>query len=171
MLKKFPKTAKAHKGHGPSTFCQFNQHFMCAFFANILLPRSLKAKHFSFVILAPKFCTKNGSVKCWWNLRLDWGKLLSRFRTRAFFLVIFWLWTNFRPKNVRIKGWWNWHQNSTDHLCKRTKWLKMRFFYFENTPRSERSMSLVVRPSLLATADLLMYCLPTIWTMMDPLLR
>ncbi len=28
--------------------------------------------------------------------------------TNVFFLVTFWLWTNFRTKNARKKGWWNW---------------------------------------------------------------
>jgi len=36
--------------------------------------------------------------------------------TQAFFLVTFWLWTNFRTKNVCLKRWWNWHLTSFSSL-------------------------------------------------------
>jgi hypothetical protein len=38
------------------------------------------------------------------------------FRTKAFFLVTFWVWMNFCTKNMRVKRWWNWRQESISSM-------------------------------------------------------
>jgi len=43
------------------TCSQFHQHFMRAFFADILLPKSLKVDCFSFVIFGAKTLAKMGT--------------------------------------------------------------------------------------------------------------
>jgi len=49
-------------------------------------------------------------------------------RTKAFFLVTFWLWMNFPTKNVPIKRWWNWHLKEVHSLllrsCTRSSWIQ-----------------------------------------------
>jgi len=47
---------------------------------------------------------------------LSWSQFHQQFTCeyfiKSFFLVAFWLWTNFRTKNARVKCWWNWHLES-----------------------------------------------------------
>jgi hypothetical protein len=44
--------------------CQFHQLFSCTFFADILVPKRLKAERFSFVIFGAKIFAKNAHKKC-----------------------------------------------------------------------------------------------------------
>ncbi len=49
-------------------------------------------------------CTELASISSTLNVRI--------LRSKAFFLVKFWLWTNFCSKNTCVKHWWNWHLES-----------------------------------------------------------
>ncbi len=56
------------------TRCQFHQHFMSAFFANIFASKKLQSQMLLEKSCSICFCTKNAGVKCWWNWLLNYHK-------------------------------------------------------------------------------------------------
>jgi len=105
--------------------CQFHQHFMCTFFANIFAPKNFKHKtqlcNFLHQNIGKKFAQKKLMKlipACAKELHkfspgenfinILHAHFLYKSLLSSFSLLWVWLWTNFRTKNSRVKWWWNW---------------------------------------------------------------
>jgi len=99
-----------------NTWVRFHQHFMRAFFVQKCCAQlslfTFQLCNFWWQNIFAKFA-RNMLMKLTPHQESISSTFFARlFHTKAIFLVMFWLSTNFCTKNVRIKCWWNWHQNS-----------------------------------------------------------